>query len=213
MMFVYDVLHQPESGIFNIVHATTCVEKVYNISIQRYCMVTRGLRDILKGCLKLGTVELASGNISNYYFDVKSLLMTPWHLESIADGVLDESADIEYTRFAGVELGSVPIVVAMSIITGMRYAIVRKPKDHGLTSDVIGNVDGDDVLLVEDVATTGDSALRCAKELMESGAKSVTVLAIIDRQDGAEKLLAENGFGFRALVTGKELVDDVPWNT
>ncbi len=109
---------------------------------------------------------------------------------------------------AGVAVGAVPIAVAVSLASGRPFAIIRKAeKDHGKAGTIIGEVSGRNVLLVEDVTTSGGSALYGLAALRAAGAHVDLVVTVVDREAGAHEALAEKGASLHALVRVSELMD------
>ncbi len=105
-------------------------------------------------------------------------------------------------------VGGVPIAVAVSLASGRPYAIVRKEaKDHGKSGRIIGEVNGKDVLLVEDVTTSGGSAIYGIEALRAAGAHVDRVVTVVDREAGAREALAEKGVSLQALVRVSDLLD------
>ncbi len=155
------------------------------------------------GALLHGDFVLASGARSSYYLDVKTAMTDPVLLRALAEKITS-AADFEVV--AGVAVGGVPIAVATSLAAGRPYAIIRsEKKDHGTSGLVIGKVTGRRVLLVEDVTTSGGSALYGVKALRDSGAKVDTVVTVVDRQQGAEELLRKEKIRLVALATANEI--------
>src|SRR5688572_12760874 len=118
-----------------------------------------GLRDELVGCgaVKFGDFTLTSGKKSKYYVDVKQATTVPRILKQIADAIGQKVGGAEV--LAGVELGAVPILVAVALVTNKPYAIIRKgERTHGTGKKIEGQpVKGKRVLIIEDVTTTGSS--------------------------------------------------------
>jgi orotate phosphoribosyltransferase len=156
------------------------------------------------GAVEYGSFVLASGEKSSWYLDIKTAVTDPGLLGTIGD----EIAHI--TRFdvvAGVAVGGVPIAVATSLASGKPYAIIRSSaKSHGKSGMVIGRVEGRSVLLVEDVTTSGGSALYGVEILRSQGATIDTVVTVVDRQAGATRKLADAGVRLVALTTADQLV-------
>ena len=111
------------------------------------------------------------------------------------------------SRIAGMALGAVPIAVAVALETGNSYVIVRKAaKDHGTKDLVEGEVrPGDVFVIVEDVATTGGSTLKVAEALRQQGAAVSKAVVAVDREEGASKLLSENGIELVSIFKAKDL--------
>ncbi|HHI01252.1 MAG TPA: orotate phosphoribosyltransferase, partial [Thermococcus litoralis] len=83
-----------------------------------------------------------------------------------------------------------------------------KKKSYGTGRQIEGVVEeGDRVLLVEDVTTTGNSVVRAAKALEEEGAKVVAIMVVVDREEGAKESLSREGYMLIPLVTVGELFE------
>lgn len=98
------------------------------------------LIELLKECgaIQFGKFVLTSGAISNYYIDIKKASTNPKILKKIAEAMVEYTEG--YDVLAGMELGAVPLVVALSLETGIPYVIVRKEKrEHGTSKQIEGN--------------------------------------------------------------------------
>lgn len=154
--------------------------------------------------VEFGDFTLASGAQSRYYIDVKTAIMQPKLLQEIA---VEVAASFEFECIAGVAVGGVPLAVAVSLAADKPCAVIRAAaKDHGKNEMIIGNVKGKRVLLIEDVTTSGGSSKYGVDELRKAGALIDTVITVVDREGGAEKLLAADGVTLHALVKASELL-------
>lgn len=161
------------------------------------------LRD--SGAVIRGDFTLASGQKSDYYVDVKSSLTDPMILGSIAQEI---TAKCSFEVVAGVAVGAVPIAVAVSLASRKPYAIIRSlGKSHGKGSMIIGDVKGKEVLLVEDVITSGGSVLHGIDELRAGGAIADTVVTVVDRHVGGEAALRKRGVLLIALTSVEEILE------
>lgn len=157
--------------------------------------------------VKFGEFELTQGGTGDYYIDKYLFGTDPNSLTAIA-GVLAER--VGNKKLAGVALGAVPLVIGTSIQTGNRCVIVRKEsKDHSSGNIVEGVLnEGDEVVVIEDVTTTGQSALDAVEALREQGAIVNRVLVVVDREVGAEDYLADHGVELDKVLTASELLAD-----
>ncbi|MDO5844613.1 MAG: orotate phosphoribosyltransferase [Methanocorpusculum sp.] len=154
--------------------------------------------------VEFGDFTLASGAKSKYYVDVKTAIMRPELLSEIAKEV---AAKYDFDVIAGVAVGGVPLATAVSLASKKPCAIIRAAsKDHGKSDMVIGNVKDKHVLLIEDVTTSGGSSKYGVDELRKAGAIIDSVVVVVDREGGGEKLLADNGVTLHALVRASELL-------
>jgi orotate phosphoribosyltransferase len=160
------------------------------------------LLDMLKEhSYKEGTFTLASGKQSDFYIDCKQTFLRRDGLWAAASGIHSIATRFNAVGVAGEGAGGVPLAAAVSMYSGvfgphnhMHTIVVRKEtKDHG-TGNRVERArevvpDGSRVILVEDVLTSGESALRAVKALQEDGLKVVAVIALVSRREGAEELL------------------------
>ncbi|MDH7592925.1 MAG: orotate phosphoribosyltransferase [Methanomicrobiales archaeon] len=164
------------------------------------------IAELLKeaGALKRGEFLLSSGRRSSIYVDVKVALTKPLVLGAIARAIGER---LDGDVVAGVAVGGVPLAVATALATGIPYAIIRRgEKGHGIAGVVIGEVEGRRAILVEDVTTSGESALYGCHVLRERGATVDRVITVVDRGEGAEDLLRSEGIELVALVRVSELL-------
>ena len=115
----------------------------------------------------------------------------------------------EFDVIAGVAVGGVPLAVAVSLASKKPYAIIRSSeKGHGKKDLIIGNVRGKNVLLIEDVTTSGGSALYGIEVLRAAGARADRVVTVVDREQGAGQMLLEHGVEIIPLVRVSELLKE-----
>jgi len=155
--------------------------------------------------VRYGEFELSHGGTSDYYVDKYVFETDPECLRLIAEAF---ASRIGEDTPAGVALGAVPLVAATSVEAERPYVIVRKEaKGYGTGNRIEGALDeGERVVVLEDVATTGKSALSAVEALRDAGAVVERVLVVVDRQEGAADLLAEDGVELEALVTAEDLL-------
>jgi orotate phosphoribosyltransferase len=165
------------------------------------------LKDMLKSVkvVQYGDFTLSSGKKSNYYVNVKRASADPKILREMA---MEISKHVKGEKLAGMALGAVPLVVAVALQTGLPYVIVRKDqKEHGTMDKIEGDVQAGEVFLViEDVATTGASAMRVVEALRSKGGSAKKIVTVVDREEGAREFLQQNGIEMVSLFKAKELV-------
>lgn len=166
------------------------------------------LRDALVSCgaVRFGDFTLASGAKSSYYVDIKRASTDPKVLKLIGEGFAKHVGAAQ--RIAGMELGAVPLAAAASLASGIPFIMVRKkPKGHGTNSQLEGVFEpGMEVVVVEDVTTSGGSSADAVKVLRDAGLKVTKVVTVVDRESGAAKAFADLGVAFEALTTASELL-------
>jgi orotate phosphoribosyltransferase len=157
---------------------------------------------LLKAAYNEGDFTLRSGRKSRYIIDKYAFETRPELLREVA-AALAELVPAGTQRLAGVELGGVPLVTAVSLQTGIPFVIVRKgSKGHGLDRPYEGEMRaGERVCLIEDVATTGGAAVKAIETLRQAGAGEITVLLVVDRQEGAAEAFQQAGVAWKALFT------------
>lgn len=163
---------------------------------------------IREKALQIGSFKLASGKMSSYYLDCRKVTLDSRGANLIADGMLELLADQLPDAVGGMAIGADPITAAIITKAGgrglnLRGFIVRKEaKAHGTGRDVEGPVQaGDQVVIVEDVVTTGGSALAAIEKAEGAGLKVVGVLGIIDRLEGGAAAFAAKGYALKTLLT------------
>ncbi|MCK9630789.1 MAG: orotate phosphoribosyltransferase [Methanoregula sp.] len=156
--------------------------------------------------IEFGDFTLASGAKSPYYIDVKTAVTRPELLSAIAGTI---AAVHDFDVVAGVAVGGVPLCVATALAKNRPYAIIRaSEKSHGRKGVIIGDVNDKDVLLVEDVTTSGGSALYGINALRDAGARVDRVVTVVDREQGAEAMLASHGIRIIPLVRLHEILKE-----
>ena len=158
--------------------------------------------------LKFGDFTLASGKKASYYLDCRQVTLDSQGARLIGEGMLELIGDALPPLVGGMAIGADPITAAILTIAGqrnqaMRGVMVRKePKGHGRGQQVEGPYEsGEELVIVEDVVTTGGSSLKAIELCEAEGLKVNRVLAIIDRLEGGREAFAEKGYELITLFT------------
>ena len=153
-----------------------------------------------------GNFTLRSGRTSTWYIDKYRFTTDPRLLRDVASA-LGQRLPANTQRLAGPELGAVPLATAVSLATDVPSILVRaKAKGYGTGRRFEGVLNqGDHVVLIEDVLTTGGQAVDSAEALRDAGAKISLVLGVVDREEGAADAMKNAGFRFEALFTSSSL--------
>jgi len=153
--------------------------------------------------IQFGDFVLTSGKHSSYYVNIKKASTHPKVLREIAKAM---AKHVTGTRIAGMELGAVPLAVALSLGTNIPYVMVRKGKrEHGTGSQIEGELTpGEEVVVVEDVTTSGGSTLKTVEILRGAGVVVKRAIVAVDRDSGAIELLAGSGVELIPLVSSKD---------
>lgn len=149
---------------------------------------------------------LADGQVLDTYFDEYRLAACPQLLGDVADAMaalVPEDAEV----LAGIELGGVPLVIALSAATGLPTAFLRRlPKRYGSKRQIEGtDVTGRRVVLVDDVVRSGGQLLAMTRILRVAGAPVTHSLCVLERPLGGRLLLHEHGVALYPLLTEADL--------
>ena len=159
-----------------------------------------------------GDFTLSSGASSSYYINCKQVTLR-------ADGALMIGRLLfsllpeDTQAVAGLTLGADPIVSAVSVVSAYEHKpipalIIRKePKGHGTKAYLEGPTlePGAKVVVLEDVVTTGNSAMLAVERLQAAGYEVEQIIAIVDRQQGGKELYQSKGLAFQAIFSLSEL--------
>ena len=159
-----------------------------------------------------GDFVLSSGQPSSYYINGKQVTLHPQGGLMVGRVLLGMLLDTTQA-VAGLTLGADPIVTAVSVMAAcegrsLPALIVRKEaKGHGTRAYIEGLdlPEGTTIAVLEDVVTTGQSALKAVERLRQGGYQVNEVLALVDRQQGGAEFYAKAGIPFRAVFTVADL--------
>ncbi len=162
--------------------------------------------------LKKGRFVLASGAISDYYVNVKEICLRGEYLRLVGQLMWRMIKTSDADAVGGMTLGADPIVAAVTIAASedgfdCPALIVRKEiKDHGTARQIEGPfAAGMRVAVVEDVTTTGQSAMKAAEAIIAAGGQVVGVYSVLNRAAGADTLFAEKNWPFQAIFSTADI--------
>jgi orotate phosphoribosyltransferase len=173
------------------------------------------IRLLAERSAKQGQFTLASGKQSNFYIDARLTTMSPEGLSIIGPlGVVAiRKSGWNVDAIGGLTLGADPISYAISYASAssdrpLRAFTVRKEvKSHGTGKLIEGPLkSGDRVIVIEDVITTGDSALRAIEAVRNAKASVSGLLALVDREEGGRQAIEDAGIAVMSLVTASEII-------
>jgi orotate phosphoribosyltransferase len=149
-----------------------------------------------------GRRVLASGKVSDYYIDGKQVTLDSQGLLLTARVIQGMLHGIHADAIGGPTMGADPIAAAVALLSSqtgnpLKAFIVRKAaKDHGMQKMIEGPAlnEGDKVVMVEDVITTGGSVLAAIKEIEKLKARVIKVICLVDRNEGAQETLASYNY-------------------
>ncbi len=156
-----------------------------------------------------GRVTLSSGNEADYYVDLRRATLHHQAAPLIGSLLRELVSDWEFDAVGGLTMGADPVALAMLHAPGrpMDAFVVRKAaKTHGMQRQIEGpEISGKRVLVVEDTTTTGNSPLTAVRALRDAGATVVGVATVVDRETGADQVIAAEGLEYRSILGLKDL--------
>lgn len=167
--------------------------------------------------LKFGDFTLASGKKSKYYLDGKQITLHSKGLRLVSEGLLELLSDIKCDGFGGMTIGADPIVGGVLTVaaetdrTLVGFLVRKEPKGHGTQKYIEGPLEpGMKVVVIDDVVTTGGSALQAVERVIEFGCEVVQVVGIVDRMEGGAQNFAARNLPFRSLLSIKDFGIEPP---
>ncbi len=162
-----------------------------------------------------GTFTLASGRQSDLYIDARLTTMSPDGLATIGPLALRAIADAGWAPDAvgGLTLGADPVSYAIAHASALAgtpvraFTVRKEAKAHGTGKLIEGPFTaGDRVVVIEDVITTGGSALKAAAAITAAGGTIVGVLSVVDRDEGGRETIEAAGYPVIALARAPEIL-------
>ncbi len=161
----------------------------------------------------MGERKLSSGKTSTYYIDGKLITLDSEGLYLVSKIILEMIKSLKIDAIGGLTIGADPIAAGVSILRHQEKApikmfIVRSsPKDHGMGKYIEGNMEkGWNVVIVDDVVTTGGSIIKAIEAVEKSGGIVKKIIAIVDRKEGAKENLKKKGYMLESIFTKDDLL-------
>src|SRR3954447_2430081 len=176
------------------------------------------LADIIrKRSFGRGEITLASGRKSDFYFNLKPTMLDPEGAALLAELTYEALKEDRLDFVGGLEMGAVPLAGAIAQLSWLKghpiaaFFVRKKPKEHGARLAVEGlakgeTLQGKRVVIVEDVTTTGGSAIKALEAVREAGGEVVLVYTMIDREEGAAENFTSAGVRFGSLYKASEFL-------
>lgn len=161
---------------------------------------------ICQQAYKEGDFTLSSGQSSKYYINCKPVTLNPFGALAVGRIILD-LLPIHTDAVAGLTLGADPIVSAVSVVSAYENRpipalIIRKEaKGHGTQAYIEGPIltPGANIVVLEDVVTTGQSAMKAVIRLRDAGYTVNQVISLVDRKQGGAEFYQSQGLEFTAI--------------
>lgn len=158
--------------------------------------------------LKFGDFTLVSGKKAKYYLDGKQVTLDSRGAKLVGEGILELIREKMPRAVGGMSIGADPITAAIVTMAGVHnlpllgFMVRKEAKGHGTNQFIEGPVQpGDEVVIVEDVVTTGGSSLLAIERAEHFGLKVQQVVTIIDRLEGGRENFTQRGYAFASLFT------------
>ena len=162
-------------------------------------------------------VRLASGIKSDFYIDCKQTTLDAEGASLTGSLMYDKMTEVAQNieGAGGLTLGADPIATAVSIASFdaknpiPAFIIRKEPKGHGTGQWLEGTKNlakGANVVILEDVVTSGGSSLKAAKRAEESGLNVILILTLVDRCEGGRENIEAAGYRLEALFEKEEIV-------
>ncbi len=163
---------------------------------------------LLQKSVRTGTFTLASGKTSDLYIDCRVTAMDPkgavligkLGYEMISEKIRRENLDVQ--AIGGMTLGADPISLAVGMHSAQHdpenylqvFTVRKEPKGHGAGKQIEGNFEsGQNVIVVDDVITTGGSTIKAIEAIQKAGGKVCFALVLVDREEGGRQAIESFG--------------------
>ena len=157
-------------------------------------------------------IKLASGRMSNFYFNLKPTMLDPEGAHLIGHVLVDALEGLEVDAIGGLEVGAIPMATAAAAVSFSRgrplpaFFVRKAVKEHGTKSLVEGLIKGETlkgkrVVILEDTTTTGGSPLKAAAAVEAEGAIVVRIVTIVDREEGAAEIIRAAGYTYAPILS------------
>jgi orotate phosphoribosyltransferase len=162
-----------------------------------------------------GEIKLVSGRTSSFYFNMKPTMLDAEGAHLIATLILDALEGSKVDLIGGLEMGAVPLATAVAVASHAQgrplqaFFVRKQAKEHGAKKLVEGlapseNLAGKRVVILEDVTTTGGSAMKAIEAVKAEGAIVDRVITVVDRLEGAADSFRAAGVPFTAILTAAD---------
>jgi orotate phosphoribosyltransferase len=172
---------------------------------------------VRKHALEFGNFTLASGKQASFYLDCRKVTLHPqganWIAAGLLDLILEKSNHKLPEAVGGMAIGADPITASIVVHAGQRglpllgFMVRKEAKTHGTGKLVEGPVQaGMTCVIVEDVITSGGSALKAAESAKDFGLNVLGIYGVIDRLEGGREAIEQAGYPLATLLT----INDFP---
>jgi len=181
-------------------------------------------KDVLKKMIKARSFKksdtpsfpLTSGKMSSFYFNLKSVTMASEGMFHIGHVVLDkiDALGLQPKAIGGLTMGADPIANATALVSHLRdrdiqaFSIRKEPKKHGLKLQIEGDLNAqDDVIIIDDVVTTGGSTIKAIDVAREHDLNVMAVIILVDRcEEKGRENIEKKGVKVHAIFTVHDFI-------
>jgi uridine monophosphate synthetase len=168
-------------------------------------------RDLIEiECVRFGRFTMKSRLPTPIYIDLRRLVSRPAVLQRVARAYARTLQGLEFERIAGIPYAALPIATAIALLMDRPLIYPRREaKEYGTRVAIEGEFSaGEQVVVIDDLATTGDTKIETIQKLESAGLRVRDVVVLIDREQGATETLAKAGYRMHAVVTLGALLDE-----
>lgn len=158
--------------------------------------------------------KLVSGQTSHYYVNCKPVTLSPRGIFLVGHLMYEQIKNDNVQAVGGMTFGADPMAVATSFVSEIRktpikaFSIRKDQKDHGIIKWIEGDLKKNDrVAIIEDVVTTGGSTIKAIDRARAEGLEIVSVVVLVDRQEGGMENIRRSVKNVSAVITRDELME------
>lgn len=177
---------------------------------ERFWLKEMLLRKALRHSDKM--FELSSGMPSHWYLDARMVMTHPKGIDLVSTMIYEAIRGTDVNAIGGPTTGAIPIASAVALKSHLRQDCIKAFwVDHKEKKSIQGPLEqGDQVIIVDDVVTSGSSILNAAANVEGMGAKVLFIVSIVDREAGAAEEFHMIGYKYVPIFELSELIDIWP---